>query len=135
MTKVTAQDSFRRMATRKGLSTVNVEDLKQLALAVWYEDFTPDMTEVPGGQAQCQAAYLLDRLLRYPCVEAERKRELHQLVMGVEVPQADTSLAAQNTEVESLARKWGLTEDLSEQMAGLLEYQTRHYKHEVAQRL
>ncbi|KOO17052.1 hypothetical protein AKJ18_00405 [Vibrio xuii] len=57
----------------------NFKDLKVLALAVWYEEFTPDVTNVSGYEAQV-ACYLLERLIRFNCVNDYRYDELENVI-------------------------------------------------------
>ena len=69
-------------------------------------------------------------LMRFNCVSNDRKRELMGLVKDVQQTLSEESLAVSvSQDVEPLARKWNLREDISRAIQALLPYQTRHYTH------
>ncbi|MEM8718370.1 MAG: hypothetical protein AAGE84_03545 [Cyanobacteria bacterium P01_G01_bin.39] len=118
-----------RKAVSSPLDTLSAEDLKPIALAVWHEDYAPNLNDMELHELQ-RAGYVVDRLMRFNCVSNDRKRELMGLVKDVKetLPQESLKiLVSQN--VEPLARKWNLSEDISRAIQALLPYQTRHYNH------
>jgi hypothetical protein len=125
-------DNLFTQATLNSFSTLKVEDLKTIALAIWYENFTPDVWSLDHAsiEQQQKAAYLIDRLMRYNCVSVERKFELLRLVQYFQTQLHFLPYSTENYHVEPLAQAWGLKEDVSRLMPPLLEYQTRHYVHE-----
>lgn len=113
---------------RSPLSEISVEDFKPLALAIWYEGFTPNVYGLKSNELQ-KAGYLLDRLMRFNCVSDDRKLELMKIVSDVRLSlkqnlHSPLSLA----DVEPLAQKWNLDEDISLIIQQLLPFQTRHYQ-------
>jgi hypothetical protein len=116
-----------RQAVSRSFSTLQLEELKDIALAVWYENLTPDISDLNPTQQQ-KAGYLLDRLMRYNCVSKSRKLELLQLVNTLKI-NLNCLLDFPDSHAEPLAQAWGLKEDISNFMPHLLEYQTRHYTH------
>ena len=114
------------------LATLSAEEFKPIALGVWHEDYTPELNNMNLVELQ-KAGYLIDRLMRYNCVSVDRKVELLGLVKDIKqkLPQ-QTQAASSLKDVEPLAKKWNLKEDISRLMSSLLEYQTRHYSHDKA---
>ncbi|MEZ5477942.1 MAG: hypothetical protein R3E95_10795 [Thiolinea sp.] len=117
---------FQKLATQE-LHSASLEDVKKLALAVWYEEFTPSFNALPQDDrsALLRAGYLLDRLLRYNCVSTERKKKLFAQVkmLREQVCPIETSMER----LDPLAKSWELTQDLRHLSQDLLHYQTRHY--------
>lgn len=122
-----ANTAFERLVTRH-FEQASLEDVKTVALGLWYEDFTPDFTQLPQTnlQSQFRAGYLVDRLLRYNCVSDERKKTLFANVTALKAHLKPT--ANDNPQVEPLAKNWGLDQDLKRLAKELLPYQTRHYQ-------
>ena len=109
------------------LSDISVEELKPIALGIWYEDYTPDLYGLKDEQLQ-KAGYLLDHLMRFNCVGDRRKLELMAIVAKVKLSLKNTLPSPPSSiSVEPLARKWNLTEDVSLLIQPLLKFQTRHY--------
>lgn len=131
MTDLEVNKTFWRVVSKR-FSQASIDELKVVALAVWYQDdYSPDFSGLQGTEA-LKAGYLVDRLRRYRCVPKARKQRLKQLVSPLrsQVPSTSTrDLSSTPHRVESLAKEWGLEEDVSSLMPGLLEYQTRHYNH------
>ncbi len=118
-----------RKAVSSPLATLSAEDLKPIALAVWHEDYAPNLNNMELHELQ-KAGYVVDRLMRFNCVSNERKRELMGLVKNVKQALPEESLCVSSSQdVEPLARKWNLSEDISRAIQALLPYQTRHYTH------
>ncbi len=111
------------------LDTLTVEDLKPIALAIWYEDYTPNLNDL-GLKESRKAGYVVDSLMRFSCVSNDRKRELLQIVQDINELTAEIM---QSTEAslseEPLAAKWHLCDDIAQLLQELLPYQTRHYVH------
>lgn len=122
-----ANTAFQRLVTHH-FEQASLEDVKTVALGLWYENFTPDFTQLPQNnlQSQCRAGYLIDRLLRYNCVSDERKQALFANLTALKAQLKPT--ANDNPQVEPLAKHWGLDQDLKRLAKALLPYQTRHYQ-------
>ena len=113
-------------------SSLSVEDLKPIVLAFWHEGYTPKLINLNNEELR-KAGYLIDRFRGYNCIPKPQKRELASLVKKVEQSLSEVLQAADRVDnLELLAEKWNLTEDVSHLMSPLLEYQTRHYVHTPA---
>ncbi|ELS03298.1 hypothetical protein Xen7305DRAFT_00030190 [Xenococcus sp. PCC 7305] len=115
---------------------LSVEDLKPIVLALWHEGYIPELSlsELNAEELR-KAGYLIDRFRGYNCVPRSQKRELEGLARKVEQSLSDMSQDLNNSSVENLeplAEKWNLSEDISHVMSSLLQYQTRHYLHTSA---
>ena len=64
-----------RKAVSSPLATLSAEDLKPIALAVWHEDYAPNLNNMELHELQ-KAGYVVDRLMRFNSVSNERKREV-----------------------------------------------------------
>ena len=108
---------------------LSLEEFKNVALAVWYENYTPNLTDMMLDERQ-KAGYLIDRLMRFNCVSDKRKLQLMEFVREAKssLPKELITVSS-STNVEPLARKWNLEEDVSAAIQPLLKYQTRHYVH------
>ncbi|EIJ36687.1 hypothetical protein [Thiothrix nivea] len=129
-----ANIAFERLVSHE-FDQASLDDVKVVALGIWYQDFTPDFNHLPQTslQARLRAGYLVDRLLRYNCVTDERKKLLFANVSKLRSllkPPVST-----NPQVEPLAKSWGLEHDLKRLAKDLLEYQTRHYQYEYTSAL
>ncbi len=119
-----SQDAFERLISQEPMNA-DFKDLKRLALAVWYEEFTPDVSAVSGYEAQV-TCYLLERLIRFNCVDDNRYEELEGMIKRIE-----KDLVIHHTNdyhISKFARKWGLNSDMNALIRKLLPYQTRHYQ-------
>ncbi|MGK7897506.1 MAG: hypothetical protein AB4372_28765 [Xenococcus sp. (in: cyanobacteria)] len=114
-------------------SRLSVEDLKPIALAFWHENYTPELSYLNSEELR-KAGYLIDRFRGYNCIPKSQKRELASLVNEVKQSLSETVEVADNNveNLEPLAQKWNLKEDISHLMSPLLKYQTRHYVHSPA---
>lgn len=118
-----------KKAVRSPFYRLSVDDLKPIALAFWHENYTPELSELNSEELK-KAGYLIDRFRGYNCISKAQKRELASLVKEVEQSLSEVLQAVDNVEnLEPLAEKWNLKEDVSHLMSPLLEYQTRHYVH------
>lgn len=113
-------------------SSLSVEDLKPIVLAFWHEGYTPKLSDLNNEELK-KAGYLIDRFRGYNCIPKTQKRKLASLVKEVEQSLSEVLQTIDNVEnLESLAEKWNLNEDVSHLISPLLEYQTRHYVHSPA---
>lgn len=110
------------------LATLSLDDFKPIALGIWYENYTPNLDNLQPDQLQ-KAGYLIDRLMRFNCVSDTRSLLLFQLICDIPTTLFNTTPLPSNINVESLARKWNLNEDISHLIQPLLPFQTRHYIH------
>ena len=115
---------------------LSVEDLKPIVLALWHEGYIPELSlsELNSEELR-KAGYLIDRFRGYNCIPRPQKLELAELARKVEQSLSDMSQDLNNSGVENLeplAEKWNLSEDISHVMSSLLKYQTRHYIHTSA---
>lgn len=121
-----------RKAVRSPFYSLSVEDLKPIVLAFWHECYTPELSNLNLEELK-KAGYLIDRFRGYNCIPKPQKRELASLVKKLEqilseVSQ-DVNKVSNAENLEPLAEKWNLKEDISHLISPLLEYQTRHYTH------
>jgi hypothetical protein len=112
---------------------LSVEDLKPIALALWHENYTPELSDLNSEELR-KAGYLIDRFRGYNCIPKSQKRELASLVNEVKQSLSETVEVSDNNveNLEPLAQKWNLKEDVSHLISPLLQYQTRHYVHSPA---
>ena len=117
---------FNKIVT-SSFSDLSVEDIKPIVLGLWHENYTPQLNKYKLEELR-KAGYLIDRFRGYNCISKIQKRKLASLVNEVKqnLPEAvEVSNKIEN--LEPLARKWNLNEDVSHLISPLLEYQTRHY--------
>ncbi len=101
------------------------ENLKQVALAIWYEDFIPNVENFNGLDA-AQAGYFLDGLSCYNCLADEQSA----LIRSQLLPDLKKRSVASTNEVrDQLAKEWGASFDLRLEFRSLLPYQRRSYRH------
>ncbi|MCG9647090.1 hypothetical protein L1D24_00755 [Vibrio brasiliensis] len=120
------QDAFQRLISHEP-EQADFKDLKMLALAIWYEEFTPDVTHVSGYEAQV-TCYLLERLIRFNCVSDSRYYELECIIKLIE--KKLVIVPSSGHKISKFARKWGLNSDMTALIHKLLPYQRRHYRYE-----
>jgi hypothetical protein len=121
-----------RKAVRTPFSSLSIEDLKPIALAFWHECYTPELSNFNSFNSEelKKAGYLIDRFRGYNCIPKSQKRELASLVKELETRLSEVSQDVNSVEnLEPLANKWDLKEDISHLISPLLKYQTRHYTH------
>ena len=113
-------------------SNLSVEDLKPIALAFWHEGYVPKLSNLNEEQLR-KAGYLMDRFRGYNCIPKTHKRKLASLVKELKQSLSEVPEVIENADnLELLAQKWHLNEDISHLMSPLLKYQTRHYVHTPA---
>ena len=118
-----------KKAVSSPFTSLSVEDLKPIVLGFWHEGYIPELSNL-NLEERRKAGYLIDRFRGYNCISKSHKHKLASLVKEVE---QDLSEAAEFVDcadnLEPLAQKWHLNEDVSHLMSSLLQYQTRHYIH------
>ncbi|ENV71695.1 hypothetical protein F946_02775 [Acinetobacter johnsonii ANC 3681] len=119
------QEVFDRLVSSE-FSLVSFEDVKTVALAMWHENFVPQVKHLSEFSAKA-AGYIVDKLMRFNCVSQELKAKLRNVLTELKAKFSFTPVKVKNC--DKLAQNWGLAEDLKQQVRELLEYQTRHYKH------
>ncbi len=102
------------------------ESLKSVALAIWYDNFIPDVKSLKGIDA-AQAGYVLDKLTRYNCIETTQKGLLRTQLLS-ELKQNKGSSVTQNNARDMLVQEWGARVELKKEFRGLMGYQRRSYK-------
>lgn len=119
-----------KKAVSSPFDSLSVEDLKPIALAFWHEGYTPKLSYLNSEELR-KAGYLIDRFRGYNCIPKSQKRELASLANEVKQSLSETVEVSDNNveNLEPLAQKWNLKEDVSHLMSPLLHYQTRHYVH------
>ena len=129
-----AQQAFNKIVQTR-LTDIPSELLVIVALAIWYEDFVPDITRLTEITKIKRAGYLLEKLMSFHCVargvrltitpainELIRKASDHIDLLPIE-----SVLITKQFSGDGLALRWGLTEDIHVQVQDLLPYQTRTY--------
>ena len=111
--------SLFKQVISNSFATTEVEDLKTIALAFCHENYLPSISNLDSLQ-QKRAGYLIDRLMRYNCVSKSHKLELLRLVKTLQ-NDISSPINLSESDVEPLAMKWGLNEDISELMPDILE--------------
>ncbi|MCE0494664.1 hypothetical protein [Vibrio salinus] len=125
-----AQQAFDRLVTND-FRHASIDDVKIVAIAIWHEDFIPDVNDLDSVDSAKAACYVIDKLMRFNCVDGEQQKKLINVLNSVSrrfelIPLLDLE---RNQGLDLLARKWGLKSDLKLMTRKLLYYQTRHYKH------
>jgi len=116
-----------KKAVRSPFYLLSVDDLKPIALGFWYEGYVPELNDLNNDELK-KAGYLIDRFRGYNCISKPQKRELANVVKEVKQSLSEALQALDSIEnLEPLAKKWNLKEDVSHLMSPLLEYPTRHY--------
>lgn len=122
---------FRKVVTSP-FSNLSVEDLEPIALGFWHEGYTPELSNLNQEQLR-KAGYLIDRFRGYNCISKTHKRKLASLVKEVKQNLSEAVEVVDSADnLELLAQKWNLNEDISHLISPLLKYQTRHYVHTPA---
>ena len=121
----------------KDLSEANSESIKALALAIWYENFVPEVASICDLQQVTRAGYLLERLAAFHCVTPVVRQSLKEKIKFLEVIASEEmqllplSYVVNNnrTLIDPLAQRWHLSDSFRVHIQSLLPYQTRHYKY------
>ena len=118
-----------RKVVNSSLKNLSIEEFKPIALGIWYEGYTPNLNDMNLDELR-KAGYLIDRLMRFNCVSDRRKLELMELTKKARnTLKQESKTIPFSTNIEPLAKKWDLSEDIAFIIQALLKYQTRHYIH------
>ena len=114
------------------LTSLSPEDLKPIALGLWYEDYTPELEGMNSTQLR-RAGYLLDLFMSFNCVSDTRQAELIKLTQEIRQNlsnfQSPVPIEIPQHNLDPIAIEWHLDESVIDVMQSLLEFQTRHYAH------
>ncbi|KIK83130.1 hypothetical protein [Pseudomonas sp. W15Feb9B] len=120
-------------------SQIRVDSLADLAKQVWYGeiDLAPPLQHVlastqRNAEEQRRVLYLIDRLIRFPCIRRSRAMRLKGILeqwaqLKPLHPSDDAARLFAEHKLDKRAFEWGLEEGVSLQMKEVLKYQTRHY--------
>ena len=131
-----AQQAFDEIVQNR-LTEIPSEPLVIVALAVWYEDFVPDITRLTGITEIKGAGYLLEKLMTFHCVTRAVRLSLtptvDELIQNasseIELIPKEMILKLKQFSGDGLALRWRLKEDIHRQVQDLLPYQVRTYSH------
>lgn len=119
-------------AVNSPLTSLSPEDLKPIALGLWYEDYTPELEGMNSTQLR-RAGYLLDLFMSFNCVSDTRQAQLIKLTQEIRHNlssfQLSTPIETSQHNLDPIAIEWHLNESVIDVMPYLLEFQTRHYAH------
>ncbi len=131
-----AQQAFNEIVQNR-LTDIPSEPLVMVAVAVWYEDFVPDITGLSGINEVARAGYLLEKLMTFHCVTRDVRLSItptiNELVREasshIELLPVESILNVKQFSGDGLALRWRLGEDIHRQVQDLLPYQVRTYSH------
>ena len=134
--KYQAQQAFNEIVQNR-LTDIPSEPLVMVAVAVWYEDFVPDITGMSGINEVARAGYLLEKLMTFNCVTRDVRLALtstvEELIQNasseIELLPKEMILKLKQFSGDGLALRWRLKEDIHRQVQDLLPYQGRTYSH------
>ena len=104
----------------------NIEEVKNICIAFWYENFVPDINLFTDSQLK-RTGYIIDKLMRFNCLSIEQKCILRNVLKNIQ-----QNLILDNnfsSNLETLAKKWNINSDLKHEIQQLLYLQKRHYIH------
>lgn len=118
--------SFFEKLVSKEFSYAEIDELKTICIATWYENFIPEINDFSEDKLR-RSGYLVDKLMRFNCVSKEQKYQLKHILDSIKQKLCfeDNFLA----NVEPLAQKWNINSDLKHEFRELIFLQKRHYKH------
>lgn len=119
------QNVFEKLVSKE-FSYSEIDDLKTICIATWYENFIPEINDFSEYELR-RSGYLIDKLMRFNCLSKEQKYKLKNVLDNIKKKLffEDNFLA----NVEPLAKKWNINSDLKHGFRELLFLQKRHYKH------
>lgn len=120
-----AQRAFNKLVS-SDLEKASFDDVKTVALAMWYDNFVPQVGNLSANDAKT-AGYVVDKLMRFNCVPQDTKEKLMEFVQQQKSSLQTLSDSLQGSSKDKLAVSWGLCSDLRQQVKDLLPLQTRHY--------
>lgn len=129
-----AQQAFKEIVQNR-LTDIPSEPLVMVAVAVWYEDFVPDITGLSGINEVARAGYLLEKLMTFHCVTRDVRLALtstvEELIQNasseIDLLPKEMILKLKQFSGDGLALRWRLKEDIHRQVQDLLPYQGRTY--------
>lgn len=112
---------------RQGLDATSTDEIVELACAYWYENFSPDLDKTLQltHQQLLVIGYLTQYFSTFNCVEDARALQL----VGIANKIKDVVKPSQSENVDDIAARWGLSDNINKFLGDILMYQTRHYKH------
>jgi hypothetical protein len=126
-------------ATKAPLEQLEKEVASTFAYAFWYANENMCKTvehrlKQPGVAPvrKRRLMYLVDRLRRFPCLEAEQASKMKEFVgcwssLSKSASPKVVERAEKVNRYDKLAITWGLEENVSNVMSMVLEFQTRHF--------
>ncbi len=129
-----AQQAFNEIVQNR-LTYIPSEPLVIVALAIWYEDFIPDITQISEIKELTRAGYVLEKLMTFHCVTRDVRLSITPTINGlvreasnhIELLPVESILNTKQFSGDGLALRWRLKEDIHRQVQDLLPYQTRTY--------
>ena len=115
---------------RQGLAHVSPEVLQQVAEGLWYQQWVPDLSQVPD-KYRMDAGYVIDRLLRFNVLTKEQKLT----VLSALEPYKPKLAQESSTCKDPLAQLWGAHAELTPRFPELMALQTRQYARDKARPL
>jgi hypothetical protein len=100
----TAQRTFDRSVSYD-FHQASLEDVKEVALAIWHVNFVPVVDHLSGKSALA-AGYVIDKLMRFNCVSQELKSKLREVLSELKFFVNVTLVNVKGC--DKLAQKWGL---------------------------
>ena len=122
-----AQQAFNEIVQNR-LTDIPSEPLIIVAVAIWYEDFVPDITRLTEIEKIARAGYLLEKLMTFQCVTRVVRLALTPTIeelirkasSEVELLPKESILNLKQFSGDGLALRWRLTEDINLQVQDLL---------------
>jgi hypothetical protein len=111
----------------QGLDSTSTDEMVELACAYWYENFSPDLDktlQLPREQLQI-IGYLTQYFSTFNCVEDARALQLVRVASNIK----DVVKPSRSDNVDDIAARWELHENINKFLGDILFYQTRHYRH------
>lgn len=132
-----AQHAFNTLVQNR-LSDTPSEPFITLFVAIWYEEFVPDITQLTELDEIARAGYLLEKLMTFHCTTRDVRCALAAPVdelirkasICVELLPIESILNAKQCDGDGLALRWHLKEDIRRQVQDVLPFQTRQYAHD-----
>lgn len=131
---VQAQQAFNTLVQNR-LSDTPSEPFITVAVAIWYEEFVPDITQLSEVEEIARAGYLLEKLMTFHCSTREVKCALAPTIdelirkasIHIELLPIESILSIKQYDGDGLALRWRIKEDVRQQIQDILPFQTRQY--------
>ena len=135
--KSLAQQAFNKLVQSR-LSDAPSEPFITVAVAIWYEGFVPDITQLTEFEEIARAGYLIEKLMTFHCttrgVRCALAATIDELIRKVsnyvEPLPIESILNVKQFEGDGLALRWRINEDLRRQVQVILPFQTRQYAYD-----